>query len=329
MFTARPWRRPALAIALALSALAAIAPVASAAEPGATTAGAAVVTPSSATLTGSVDPRGLATTYRFQYGTTARYGGLTPTTAAGAGSKAVTAVGEVTALAPNTTYHYRISAHNRDGTTHGADRTFRTQRQPLGLTLNAAPNPVPYGQAVIIGGILTGTGNSGRQVQILQNAFPYTAGFTPVGSPVVTNADGGFSLAVPALPVTTQFRARLVGDTATQSAILTAPVAIRVTTGITIGKRTPAGRRLVRFAGRIRPARDGARYAIQRRSKAGDHWITVAGGITHRDDATSSKYVQRIRVRHSGTYRVYVQLVDGNYVSAAGREITITLKKAR
>jgi hypothetical protein len=85
----------------------------------------------------------------------------------------------------------------------------------------------------------------------------------------------------------------------------------------------------VRFAGRIRPARDGARYAIQRRSKAGDRWITVAGGITHHDDATSSKYVQRIRVRHSGTYRVYVQLVDGNYVSAAGREVTVTLKRAR
>ena len=59
---------------------------------------------------------------------------------------------------------------------------MRTQRAPLGLSLSAAPNPVPFGSAVTIGGILSGTGNAGRSVQILQNPFPYTAGFTPVGA---------------------------------------------------------------------------------------------------------------------------------------------------
>ena len=328
MHTARPWRRTVLTLAVTGAALGCWAQVASAAAPGATTGGAAVIGPASATLTGSIDPRGLSTRYHFLYGPTTAYGSRTATVEAGAGTRTVTAAGDATGLAPNTTYHYRIVATNRDGTTRGADRTFRTQRQPLGLTLTAAPNPVPYGQAVIVGGILSGTGNAGRQVQLFQNAFPFTAGFTPVGTPLTTDAAGGFSIAVPPPAVTTQFRVRLVADPGTASAILTVPVAVRVSTGVVIGHRRSDGVRLVRFAGRVRPARDGALYGIQRKTSKGT-WVTVAGGITHHEDSTSSRYARRVRVRHSATYRVFVQIVDGNYVSAAGREVAIRLHRAR
>ena len=82
----------------------------------------------SATLTGSVNPHGVATTYRFQYGRTARYGNHTPPESAGAVTfmKAVSA--KVLGLRPGTTYHYRVVATNPAGTTNGADRTFRTPR---------------------------------------------------------------------------------------------------------------------------------------------------------------------------------------------------------
>ncbi len=42
---------------------------------------------------------------------------------------------------------------------------------------------MPFGSPATLAGILTGTGNGGRQVQILQNPFPYTAGFTPSARP--------------------------------------------------------------------------------------------------------------------------------------------------
>jgi peptidoglycan hydrolase-like protein with peptidoglycan-binding domain len=314
--------------ALATALLACTAQAASAAAPAVTTGGAAV-TPSTATFTGTVDPQGLSTTYWFEYGTTTALGSRTPTTGAGAGNGRVTAAGSAANLAANTVYHYRVVAHNRSGTTRGARKTVRTQRAPLGLSISAAPNPVTFGSLATIGGVLSGTGNAGRQVQVLQNPFPYIAGFTPIGPPVTTTPQGTFALPIGALPQTTQFRARLVADANVTSDILILPVAAKVTTGATVGKRRRHGVRVVRFAGRVIPARNGALYAIQRRSRDGTRWVTVGGGNLRPYDPQSSHYAKRIRVRHSGTYRVFAQISDGALVSAAGREVTITLKRAR
>src|SRR5215211_6630526 len=141
MSTARSWRRTLLPRALAAVALACTAASASAAAPAVTTGGAAVG-PTTATFTGTVDPQGLSTTYYFEYGTTSALGSRTATARAGSGTSPVTAAASVGGLAANTVYHYRLVAHNRDGTRRGARRTVRTQRAPLGLSLSAAPNPV-------------------------------------------------------------------------------------------------------------------------------------------------------------------------------------------
>jgi hypothetical protein len=324
--TLHSWSRILLTPALAAAALACTASAADAAAPSVATGGAAV-TPTTATFTGSIDPHGKPTTYRFEYGRTAALGARTVTLRAGSGTGRVTAAAGVAGLAPNTVYRYRLVAHNADGTTRGAQRTVRTRRAPLGLSLGAAPSPVPFGSSATIGGVLTGTGNAGRRVQIFQSPFPSAAGFTPIGAPVTTTAEGTFALPVGTLPVTTQFRAQLVGASGPVSAILTVPVAVRVSTGVGVGHRHSDGIREVRFAGRIRPARDGAQFAVQRRR--GDAWITVAGGITRHDTASSSRYAKRIRVRHSGTYRVFVRVVDGNLTSATGREASIRLHPVR
>jgi hypothetical protein len=311
---------------LATAALACTASAADAAAPSVATGGAAV-TPTTATFTGHVDPQGKSTTYWFQYGRTSALGARTATLRAGSGTGRVTAAATVAGLAANAVYHYRLVARNADGTTRGTRRTVRTQRAPLGLSLGAAPSPVPFGSAATLGGVLTGTGNAGRRVQIFQNPFPFVAGFTPIGAPITTTAEGTFALPIGALAITTQFRAQLVGAPALVSEILTVPVAVRVSTGVGVGHRHSDGIREVRFAGRIRPARDGAQYAVQRRR--GDTWVTVAGGITRHDTASSSRYAKRIRVRHSGTYRVYVRVLDGNLTSATGREVSIRLRPVR
>ena len=59
----------------------------------------------------------------------------------------------------------------------------------------------------MISGQLIGTNGRGRQVQLQASAFPYTAGFANVGTPVVTSTvDGTFSFNSIAIPVNTQFR---------------------------------------------------------------------------------------------------------------------------
>jgi NHL repeat len=89
----------------------------------------------SVTLTGSVDPEGLPSTYRFEYGTSTGYGSTWPVLQVYAGSAStnqMVAIG-VPNLSPGTTYHYRLVASNEDGTTYGADESFTTPSYPAAL----------------------------------------------------------------------------------------------------------------------------------------------------------------------------------------------------
>jgi phosphodiesterase/alkaline phosphatase D-like protein len=85
-----------------------------------------------ATLNGTVNPNGLATTWQFEYGTTTGYGSKAPATAqsAGAGTTNQSVSTALSGLTPGTTYHYRLTATSNDGTTVGADGIFATQAAP-------------------------------------------------------------------------------------------------------------------------------------------------------------------------------------------------------
>jgi hypothetical protein len=94
--------------------------------PGAVTGTATSAQTTSATLNGTVDARGIVSSYRFDYGTTTSYGSSTPESDAGRGQGAVARSATITGLQPGTTYHYRIVASSALGTSHGEDRVFKT-----------------------------------------------------------------------------------------------------------------------------------------------------------------------------------------------------------
>src|SRR3954463_10088843 len=100
-------------------------------QPVAVTGAADSLTETTANLNGSVDPNGTATTYHFEYGTSAGYGLVTPDSDAGAGADPVAVNAPITGLTRNTTYHYRLVATNRTVPVFGADRTFRTATGPV------------------------------------------------------------------------------------------------------------------------------------------------------------------------------------------------------
>jgi hypothetical protein len=99
--------------------------------PAVTTGPAETVGQTTATLTGTVDPNGTATTYHFDYGATTAYGLKTVDLSAGAGDDAVTFKLPVDKLTPSTTYHYRLVA----GETNGNDVTFKTAAAPINPTI--------------------------------------------------------------------------------------------------------------------------------------------------------------------------------------------------
>ncbi len=87
---------------------------------------ATLVTSTSATLNGTVNPNGEATTYYFEYGTDTSYGSPTSSASAGSGTSAVSVNAPISGLTSDTTYHYRIVATNSDGTSYGDDKTLST-----------------------------------------------------------------------------------------------------------------------------------------------------------------------------------------------------------
>jgi hypothetical protein len=305
----------------ATSALAMIAPaVAAAAAPAVTTGGAAQVTITTATLTGRVNPRGLSTTYYFQYGTTTAYGSRTPTTAAGKGTANVAAAAQIGGLGPNTKYHYRLIAHNSDGTIAGNDRTFTTPKQPLGLALSATPNPVVFGAPTTLAGTLSGTGNAGRPIQLQQNPFPFTSGFANVGNVQLTNAQGGFSFALLSVPLTTQYRVLVTDKPSVVSPVVTVSVQVVVKSDVTRTHVRRGGR--VRFSGSVHPAVTNVPVAIQKLN-AKKHWITISGTITRPGGQGFAVYGKTLRIRRGGKYRVYVGSSGGTFTPNVGRTIRL------
>ena len=100
--------------------------IASPSRPTASTGNARAVHEVSAKLAGRINANGLATTYHFEYGKTTAYGSSTATATLPASGTTAGVSARLTGLKTGTTYHYRLVASNADGTTAGADATFKT-----------------------------------------------------------------------------------------------------------------------------------------------------------------------------------------------------------
>ena len=96
--------------------------------PSATTSAATNTTSTTATLNGIINPNSATfefpVSYKFQYGLTAAYGSESTTVAGNTGTSNIAATGNLTGLAPNTVYHYRMVAFNLDVVGNGSDMTF-------------------------------------------------------------------------------------------------------------------------------------------------------------------------------------------------------------
>jgi hypothetical protein len=294
---------------------------AAAEKPVVTTGGAANIEPTTVVLNGTVNPKGAATTYFFQYGTTSLYGLTTAPTAVGAGNRGLKVAVPIGGLAPATTYHYRLVAQNSKGITRGKHRTFKTKRQPLGVTLAATPNPVRTGGITTLAGVLSGTGNAGRQVVVKSNPWPYTQGFLPVGNVLVTNTDGSFSQTIPSVAVNTQFLVQMPAKPEVISPIVVVGTTVKVTRRARVVSRGDrAGR--IRFRGRVTPAVDRRQVLIQKLNRETGVWHNAGSTFTRHTGGTSSRYRKTIRQRRGGRYRAVV-VMDDKYASSASRSIKV------
>jgi hypothetical protein len=178
--------------------------------PSATTGSATALTSSSATLNGTVNDNGTATTVTFDYGTTTSYGtNVAATTggtiAAGTGSTAVSVA--LTGLQVNTSYHFRVNATASGTTVNGSDATFTTDKTTPSVSVWPSASSIVFGQtlasSLLSGGAAsvagTFTWNDSTIVPTLGTAS-YSVTFTP--SDTADYATVSNTVSVTALAVT-------------------------------------------------------------------------------------------------------------------------------
>lgn len=304
----------ALSSAVAFGASAAAAEAASA--PGLYTGSAAEVTATTAKLTGGVNPKGQASNYYFEYGTTTAYGGVTPLTPVGAGTSTVSVAAHISGLTAYTTYHFRIVASNASGTLPGRDRSFTTAKVPFGFSLSFPQTDV-FGTPLTVSGTLTGTGAANHPVVLQVSPFPYLKGFTQIGNPELTDADGYFAFPALGLSQNTQLRVVTLEKHPVDSQTVLEHLAARVALHV----RPAARSGYARFYGTVAPAQGLARVYFQllRPGRAprtlGSEVIGDRGGVTH--------FSHLVRIRHAGLYRAYVQVPSGEVSSNHSRPLLI------
>jgi hypothetical protein len=296
-------RRTPIFVAL-LCALATAAP-AMAAAPVPVTGAATDVTPVGATLNGSVDPKGAATSAYFQYGLTTKYGKRTPSQDAGLNPGVVPIAATVTGLQSSKTYHVRVVAENKDGKKFGGDRTFTTAAPTT--TPVFTPNPVPYGSPVTVTGNIVGSGAKGAEVSLFGRAFPFTDPFTQFGNTVIADSSGNYVFALTSALSTAQFQVRAKTSPAFTSATQTLLVSSRIS--LHTSKHVKRGRN-ASFSGVVAPAQDGIIVDIQRLQRNGKFRLWKRTFLHHRSDGLSG-YSTKRRIWKSTTVRAIVRSNGG------------------
>jgi hypothetical protein len=273
------------------------------------------VTQTSAILSGTVNPEGQATSYVFQYGTSTAYGNQTPAVSVGSGTRAVTVSAAIGALAANTTYHYRLAATSVNGTTLSHDSSFKTAALPAGITIAPLPGTITFGQFTSVGGRVLAPRPSHTTVT-LQSA-PRAGG--PWTDAVSTTAASTGAYAFSHLAPAFNTYYRVLADGATSA---TVHVSVDFRVGLFVSRRHPPRGTRVRFHGRVGPAHNGSSALIQWLGPGG-RWDTIRRARLRRAGDGLSFYSVRVRIEHSGRYRV---LVGPDATHGAGRSRTVSLR---
>jgi DNA-binding beta-propeller fold protein YncE len=116
----------------------------------------AVVTRTTAALTGTVNPENSPTSYHFVYGPTASYGQSSPVIEAGSSfGEEIIDAGVISELEPGTTLHYRLIATNEAGTIESSDQTLTTNFPTPPTVATAGASGVSQNSATLSGTVGT------------------------------------------------------------------------------------------------------------------------------------------------------------------------------
>jgi len=285
-----------------------------AALPSVTSRAATSVSAVGATLEAAVNPRGLATSVRFEYGTSTSYGTATPEQSIGTASTVLRV--PVSGLKPNTKYNFRAVATSASGVTRGGNRTFTTGKVPTGVSVTPSTVRPIWGNGLTFTGTVSGSGAT--PVALEKQDFPFSGAWAQVAT-ATSSSSGAFTLNAPPLFATTRLRVVTRTAVVVTSTVTTASVAVKV--GL---KTRRLSSRRIRLEGATWPAVPDGRASLQRQSASG-RWIPVASATPSPLSGGRSRYSFAVtKVSKARNYRVTVVPNDsGAHVSGHSRVLRV------
>jgi hypothetical protein len=203
-----------------------------------------------------------------------------------------------------------------------ATADHRPGHKNTALTIEADPNVQVWPRTVTVSGTLRGPDNAGKTIELDANTYPFTGGFTSVGT-TTTNSQGDYSFPAVKLSNHTTYRARA---TNVQPRETSAEEIVRSRMKITrrVSDRTPPDGGTITFSGRVGPAHQGMNVLIQRRRPSGT-WrtMTTAPLGPALSDGTSA-YSAEIEMNRDGRWRARVR-ADADHFGNKSRRVRINV----
>jgi hypothetical protein len=332
--SSRPFA-PALAAAVLTLAGAGAAPSFAATphqiEPRVATGAATHVLGTSALLTATITPKGIPTSYYFEYGPSPKppFAFRTPVKSAGSGETKVKVGEPISKLLPGTVYYFQVVATTTppSAVPPAHVHQFKTKGKTgvLAFSLERSANAL-FGFPFILTGALTGPGAANHRIALQASPYPFLESFTQIGFPGTTNVAGRFSFRVANLSATTQFRVVTFDQLPVYSPVMT----VSLQPVVTLHVRSSGQVGLVRLYGTITPAVHGARVLVQvqkavrpGRSGVTNRYITQFTTSAHKGAGNTSRYSIVVKVKRGGRYHVLVELPRGPLASAPSRTSVI------
>ena len=287
--------------------------------PVAVTGSASRVTATSATLAGTVDPNGRATTWHIEYGTTTGYGSTTAARSAGSGTTAINVSAVVSGLAGGRVYHYRLVATSDAGTSRGADRTFTTAGAPVAVTGSVSAITTRAAR-------LAGSVNPNGQATSWYFEYGTTTGYGSKTSPRSAGSGArarGVSITVTGLRMATQYHYRLVATNGSGTNVgadrvfgTAGPPLVRTGTALDLGPTNARPTGLVNPQGR----RTTWYFEYGTTTRYGSRTASRSAGSSFADQSVSAA-IMRLRTAATYHYRLVAQNDAG---TIRGADLTFT-----
>lgn len=184
-----------------------------------------------------------------------------------------------------------------------------------GVTIRESAKIVTFGGSVTFTGAVRNA-PAGTAVEVWQNPYPYTGGFTNTGRAGVVDPQGNYTVTGVKPQVHTRYKVVARTTPPVESSEVFIQVRLRIS--LRVSDSTPRRGSRVRFYGTVSPRHAGKVVAIQRRDRTGK-FVTVARTRT----TSTSTYSRRVRVRSTGVYRAVVTAADPDHLDGTSRTRTL------